>query len=125
MPAIFLFMGGLSGFLSVALGAFAAHGLRKKLSEPMVTVFQTGAQYQMVHSLALLFTAVLLRLQPDAGVLVTAGWFFSAGILLFSGSLYALSITGIRKLGAITPLGGVSFLIGWAMLAYYGLTASF
>jgi len=105
------------GFLGVALGAFGAHGLRTRLGPEMLAVFETGVRYQMYHALALL---VLGALAPGiAGRLATAaGWSFTAGIVLFSGSLYLLALTDVRILGAITPLGGVAFLIGWACLAY-------
>jgi len=117
MPRLFILIGALMGFLGVALGAFGAHGLRTRLGPEMLAVFETGVRYQMYHALALL---VLGALAPGiAGRLATAaGWSFTAGIVLFSGSLYLLALTDVRILGAITPLGGVAFLIGWACLAY-------
>jgi uncharacterized membrane protein YgdD (TMEM256/DUF423 family) len=117
---MFLFFAALFGLLGVALGAFGAHGLRTRLSPEMLAVFETGVRYQMYHALALFGTALLL---PRLGgwLIVTAGWAFVAGIVLFSGSLYALALTGITTLGAITPLGGVAFLAGWGCL----LAASF
>ena len=119
MARLFLLLAAFAGFTSVALGAFAAHGLRQQLSAEYLAVFQTGVQYQQLHTLALL--AVALLLQRQAGRLLTlSGGFFVAGILLFSGSLYALTLTGIGKLGIITPFGGVAFLIGWLLL---GLSA--
>lgn len=98
-------------FLDVALGAFGAHGLKNRLTPEMLTVFETGVRYQAYHALGLLLLAALRG--PDK-----AGWCFVGGILLFSGSLYALALTGVRWLGAITPLGGLLFLAGWALLAF-------
>jgi uncharacterized membrane protein YgdD (TMEM256/DUF423 family) len=115
---VFLSLGGVSGFISVALGAFGAHALRDRLSADMLDVFKTGVTYQMYHALALLGVGVLLaRLSLDGSAWLTAsGWLFVAGSLLFSGSLYLLSLTGTTWLGAITPLGGVAFLLGWLSL---------
>jgi uncharacterized membrane protein YgdD (TMEM256/DUF423 family) len=109
----FAFMGGLFGFLSVALGAFATHVLEGRLSSAMVDVFRTGAQYQMYHALALIAVGILLRLDIGGRLMRVAGWLFAIGIVLFSGSLYALSTSGITKLGAMTPIGGLCFLVGW------------
>ncbi|MFM1654556.1 DUF423 domain-containing protein [Brevibacillus sp. B_LB10_24] len=120
MVKAFLIIGGILAFLSVALGAFAAHALKSKLTPDRLAVFQTGAQYQMYHALALLLTGMLA--DRSAALLVTAGWFFVIGIILFSGSLYALAASGIRKLGAITPLGGLSFLIGWLLLVVQAIS---
>lgn len=103
-------------FAAVLLGAFGSHGLRSKVSPESLAVFQTGVQYQMMHALALVFVALLADKLAATGLVLTAGWFFFAGIILFSGSLYALSISGIKRLGAITPLGGLSFLLGWILL---------
>lgn len=115
MARLFLLLAAFAGFTSVALGAFAAHGLRQQLSPEYLAVFQTGVQYQQLHTLALL--AVALLLQRQAGRLLTlSGAFFVAGMLLFSGSLYALTLTGIGKLGIITPFGGVAFMLGWLLL---------
>jgi uncharacterized membrane protein YgdD (TMEM256/DUF423 family) len=105
------------GFLAVALGAFGAHGLRGRLSPEDLAIFETGVRYQMYHSLALLLVVVLLARDGPGGSPL-AGWAFIAGILLFSGSLYVLVFTGARWLGAVTPLGGVAFLVGWALLAW-------
>ena len=108
----------LLGGLSVAAGAFGAHSLKDKLEPRMLENFQTGATYQMTHALALLAVGVLLSLSPrPAPALNLAAWAFFVGILLFSGSLYALALSGITKLGAVTPLGGVAFLVGWIALA--------
>lgn len=118
MARLFLLLAAFSGFTSVALGAFAAHGLRHQLSPESLAVFQTGVQYQQLHTLVLLAVASLL--QRQAGRLLTlSGGFFVAGMLLFSGSLYALTLTGFGKLGIITPLGGVAFMLGWLLLGIF------
>ena len=115
----FLMLAVFFGFTGVALGAFAAHGLKNRLSAEYLAVFHTGVLYQLIHTLALLAVAVIAIQIP--GRLVTwAGISFAIGILLFSGSLYALTLTGVSQLGIITPFGGLAFLIGWALL---GLTA--
>ncbi len=116
---IFITLGALSAFLAVAAGAFGAHALRDRLSADMLQVFQTGVTYQMYHALGLLAVGILLaRFSVDGSAWLTAaGWLFIAGSVLFSGSLYALSLTGISWLGAITPLGGLAFLLGWLGLA--------
>lgn len=117
MAKTFVMIGSICAFLGIALGAFGAHALRERLPADLMAVYQTGVLYHLVHALALVLTGILLR-WLDATTLVTwAGWLFLAGIVLFSGSLYVLSMTGIRALGAVTPFGGLSFLIGWALLA--------
>ncbi|GIO04100.1 DUF423 domain-containing protein [Brevibacillus reuszeri] len=116
---LFLMLGSISGFLSVALGAFGAHALKEKLDEYSLGIFHTGVTYQTTHALALVLVALLLKWYPDSSGLVWAGWCFVAGTLIFSGSLYTLAMTGIKVLGAITPIGGVLFLIGWALLAIH------
>jgi uncharacterized membrane protein YgdD (TMEM256/DUF423 family) len=115
MDRTFMFVGALMGLTGVGLGAFGAHGLRGRLSPEMLAVFETGVRYHMYHALALLATAAMMA-RVDGRAVVVAGWAFTAGILLFSGSLYALAFTGVTMLGAITPIGGVAFLIGWAAL---------
>lgn len=118
MTQIFLAIASILGGLSVALGAFASHALKEKLTERAVEIFETGARYQMYHALALLFVALLLtRFDAPPTTLTVAGFAFIAGVALFSGSLYALSLSGIKWLGAITPLGGVAFIVGWGCLA--------
>jgi len=112
----FLLVGALAGFVGVALGAFGAHGLRGRLSPEMLAVFETGVRYQMYHALAILVVSAMAA-RFGGRLIAAAGWCFTAGIVLFSGSLYALSLTGVTVLGAITPLGGVAFLAGWALLA--------
>ena len=116
MANTFLLIGSLVGFLGVAAGAFGAHGLRSRLSPDMLAVFETAVRYQMYHVFALLITAAVMARVGDARLLAIAGWSFITGVVLFSGSLYALALTGISGLGAITPLGGLAFLVGWACL---------
>jgi uncharacterized membrane protein YgdD (TMEM256/DUF423 family) len=121
MDRDFLLVGAVAAFLGVGFGAFGAHGLRGRLSPEMLAVFETAVRYQMYHALALLLTAAAIGRLGDARLLVIAGWSFAAGILLFSGSLYALALTGVTTLGAITPLGGLAFLIGWGALIVFAL----
>lgn len=104
-----------SGMLAVILGAFAAHGLKGRLSESLMSAFQTGVQYQMYHSLALILLVVLYRQMPQS-LLIWSGGFMLAGIVLFSGSLYLLALTQVKWFGPITPLGGLCFIAGWALL---------
>ena len=109
---------GTLGGISVILGAFASHALKGKLSDRALEIWETGTKYQMYHALALILVALLLsRLTSDSTPLVVAGYAFIIGVVLFSGSLYALSLSGIKWLGAITPLGGVAFIIGWTCFA--------
>lgn len=119
MDRLFISLGALSGFLSVAAGAFGAHALRDRLPADLLGVFQTGVSYQMYHALGLLAVGILLaRYSIDGSAwLSAAGWLFVAGTVLFSGSLYLLALSGTTWLGAITPLGGVAFLLGWLALA--------
>lgn len=122
MVNFLLLMAGILGGTAVAAGAFASHALRGSLSQGALELFETAARYQMIHALALGLVALLLL---QAGIqtvapLTAAGVAFLVGILIFSGSLYALSLTEIRILGAITPLGGAAFLVGWFALAWAG-----
>jgi uncharacterized membrane protein YgdD (TMEM256/DUF423 family) len=117
MERLFAMLGALSALTAVGLGAFAAHGLKGRLSADMLDAFETGARYQMYHALALLAAAWAAGRWPGSAVLV-AGWLFVTGTILFSGSLYALSTTGPRWLGVVTPVGGLAFLLGWLMLAW-------
>jgi len=121
MERRFFALGALFGFLGVALGAFGAHALRSRLSPSDLAVYETGVRYQMYHALALLAVAWATSQWPTAGTVRLAGWLFIVGILLFSGSLYALVLTGHRALGAVTPLGGLAFLLAWALLAWTAL----
>ena len=109
-------LGAVLGLLGVAAGAFGAHALRGRLSAELLQVFETGARYQLIHALALVGVA-LAGERRASRALTAAGWLFVAGIVLFSGSLYALALTNIRVWGAVTPLGGLCFLAGWAALA--------
>lgn len=117
MAKNYLLVAAISGFLAVALGAFGAHGLKQKLSVDMLAVYQTGVQYHFYHTLALFGVALLMLHFPQSVSLRWSALLFCVGIIIFSGSLYVLAITGIRWLGAITPLGGVAFLVGWILLA--------
>jgi uncharacterized membrane protein YgdD (TMEM256/DUF423 family) len=122
MDRLFFGVGAVSAGLAVALGAFAAHGLRARLSPEALQNFETGARYHMYHALALLAVAWAVTRWPGTAVSV-AGWLFIAGTLLFSGSLYLLAITGVRMLGAITPVGGFAFILGWLALAWAAWSA--
>jgi uncharacterized membrane protein YgdD (TMEM256/DUF423 family) len=115
MDRLFFGLGASSALLSVGAGAFGAHALRSRLSPEYLMVFETAARYQMYHALGLLAVAWAVSRWP-AGMAQWAGWLFVAGTVLFSGSLYALALTGARWLGAVTPLGGVAFLAGWLCL---------
>ena len=119
MIRCYLVLAALFGLTGVALGAFGSHGLKSQLSPAYLAVFQTGVQYQLVHALALFGVAVLALLRPNR-LLNAAGGLFVVGILLFSGSLYLLTLSGIGKLGVITPIGGMAFLAGWLCLALAG-----
>ena len=118
MPKTFLILGAINAFLCVAIGAFGAHGLKEKLSTEMLAVYQTAVQYHFYHALGLVAVGLVLTHFPESRPLAWSGWLMLAGIVLFSGSLYVLSLTGIRWLGAVTPFGGVAFLLAWALLAY-------
>jgi uncharacterized membrane protein YgdD (TMEM256/DUF423 family) len=120
MAKLFISLAGLSGMLAVALGAFGAHALRSRLDDYAQGVFQTAVQYHFTHSLALLAVGVIALSQPQAPLLRSSGLLFLLGMLVFSGSLYTLSITGQRWLGAVTPLGGLALIAGWACLAAAG-----
>ncbi|MBL8208241.1 MAG: DUF423 domain-containing protein [Blastocatellia bacterium] len=117
MERIFFFLGALLAGIGVAAGAFGAHGLKNRLSAEMLATFEVGVRYQMYHAFALFVVAWVLTKWPSTPVTV-AGWCFVIGTFLFSGSLYVLTLSGVKWLGAITPLGGVAFLIGWACLAW-------
>ena len=118
MATTFGVLGAIFGFFGVALGAFGAHGLQGRLTPGELATFETAVRYQMYHALALLLVAAFLSRGGPAGGSSLAGWGFSAGIVLFSGSLYLMLLTGQRWLGAVTPLGGLAFLVGWAALAW-------
>lgn len=120
MERLFVMIGALSGGIGVAAGAFGAHALRARLEPRMLEVFETGARYQMYHALAMLAAAWVVTRFPGS-MANASGWLFLAGTVLFSGSLYTMAFTGIRALGAITPIGGVCFIAGWACLALAAL----
>jgi uncharacterized membrane protein YgdD (TMEM256/DUF423 family) len=115
----FLLTAAIFGFLGVAFGAFGAHGLRERLSPEMMAVFEIGVRYQMYHVFALLAVAAAIAHFGRARLLLISGWSFIAGVLIFSGSLYAVALTGTGMFGAITPIGGVGLLLGWACLAFF------
>jgi uncharacterized membrane protein YgdD (TMEM256/DUF423 family) len=122
MDRVFFAIGAISAGLAVGLGAFAAHGLRARLSAEALQTFETGARYHMYHALALLAVAWAVTRWPGVAV-SAAGWLFIAGTVLFSGSLYLLAVTGVRALGAITPIGGFAFILGWVVLAWAAWSA--
>ncbi len=112
--------GAINGALAVMAGAFGAHGLKAKLTPELLATWNTGAEYHMYHALALVLAGIIAGAQP-AGAVNTAGVALTVGIVLFSGSLYLLALTGVKTLGAITPVGGVAFIVGWLALAYAAL----
>ncbi len=119
---LWLTLGAVYGFLAVGLGAFGAHALKAKLTPDLLPVWRTAVEYHFYHALALLAVGLLARQMPS-GVLSAAGVCFGLGVLLFSGSLYALALSGVRVLGAITPIGGLLFLAGWACLVKVAIKA--
>jgi uncharacterized membrane protein YgdD (TMEM256/DUF423 family) len=121
MSTLFLFLSAVGSGTAVALGAFGAHGLRNVLDERMMTVYQTAVQYQLWHSLGLGLLAVIARQQPDTRLLGWAGALMVAGVVLFSGSLYAFSLGGRHWLVAITPFGGTAFLAAWILTALFAV----
>ncbi|MBD2435246.1 DUF423 domain-containing protein [Nostoc sp. FACHB-110] len=118
MAQIFLSLAAVFGGLSVAAGAFASHALRDKISERSLEIFDTGARYQMYHALALLLVALLMtRVESPSATLIASAWLFVIGIAIFSGSLYTISLTGVKSFGAIAPLGGLALIAAWGALA--------
>lgn len=113
----FIVIGAISALLSVAFGAFGAHGLEGKIEQKYLDIWKTGVTYQMFHATGLLIIGILLGKYPSSSLLTWSGWLMLIGIILFSGSLYILSVTKIGILGAITPFGGVSFIVAWALIA--------
>jgi uncharacterized membrane protein YgdD (TMEM256/DUF423 family) len=113
---LFIILGAVNAFLAVALGAFGAHGLKARLDLQYLEIWKTGVTYQMFHALGLLVIGVLAGKLPSSTLISTSGWLMLAGIVLFSGSLYVLSLTKITILGAITPFGGISFLVAWILI---------
>jgi uncharacterized membrane protein YgdD (TMEM256/DUF423 family) len=114
---LWLLIAAINGFLAVAAGAFGAHGLQGRLDAHHLEIFETGARYQMYHALAMGLAALAIR-GAAAGAAQAAAAFFLVGVVLFSGSLYILALTGIRGFGIVTPFGGLAFLIGWGALAW-------
>jgi uncharacterized membrane protein YgdD (TMEM256/DUF423 family) len=114
---IFLAIASMFGGISVVFGAFASHALKDRLSANSLSIWETGTKYQMYHALALMLVALLIARYPNSNLLTVAGYAFIAGIFIFSGSLYALTLTGIKWLGAVTPIGGMALIIGWLCLA--------
>ncbi|WP_028962999.1 DUF423 domain-containing protein [Sulfobacillus thermosulfidooxidans] len=117
MVSIFLVLGSVMALLSVALGAFGAHALKNRLDSTRLANYQTGVQYQMYHAGGLIVTGLLSHIIDQSTLLTWAGWLFLVGIVLFSGSLYILSISGQKRWGMVTPFGGLAFIIAWAFLA--------
>lgn len=118
---LFIILGAINAFLSVALGAFGAHGLEGKVEPRYLEIWQTGVQYQMFHSLGLIAVGILMGNVSTGSLLSWSGWLMLIGIILFSGSLYALTLSGVGVLGAITPFGGVLFLISWVLLIVFAV----
>ncbi|MDD3763830.1 MAG: DUF423 domain-containing protein [Nevskiales bacterium] len=116
MDRLFLLFGSGLALLGVGLGAFGAHALRSRVSADLLAVWRTAVEYQFYHAFALLALGMLLRQLGSSALMHAAGWCFFAGTLLFSGSLYTLVLSGVRGFGAVTPIGGVLFLVGWALL---------
>ena len=121
MEKTFFLLASLFGGLAVALGAFGSHGLSGRLSADLLNTYEIAVRYQFYHALALFGVVVALGRWPQAGLATWAGWLFVAGVLIFSGSLYLLVLTGARWLGAITPIGGVAMIAGWVCLALVAL----
>ncbi|MGD9338963.1 MAG: DUF423 domain-containing protein, partial [Syntrophobacterales bacterium] len=121
MERLFFLLASISGGLAVVLGAFGAHALEVRIEPSLLATFEIGVRYQMYHALALLAVATALARWSAIRMLATAGWSFAAGTTLFSGSLYLLVLTGERWLGAITPLGGLAFIVGWFFLTLAAL----
>ena len=122
MTRAFFSIGAMLGALGVAAGAFGAHGLKVRVSPEMLAAFETGVRYHLIHALALLAVAWATTRWASAAI-HAAGWLFLVGVLLFSGSLYAMCLTGVRELGAITPIGGAAFIMGWLLLAWGAWTS--
>lgn len=117
----FIILGAINAFLAVALGAFGAHGLENKLEPKYLEIWKTGVQYQMFHALGLVAIGIISGKVEASSLLSWSGWLMLIGIILFSGSLYVLSTSGIKVLGAITPFGGVAFLVSWVLLIMFSI----
>ncbi len=118
MHKLFLTIGSIAMALAVGLGAFGAHGLKKVLTDELLDIFETGVRYHFYHAIGLLLIGFLAQQLPNSSLLQWSGWLMIGGILIFSGSLYLLAITGTRWLGAITPMGGLCFIASWILLAF-------
>lgn len=116
---LFLSLGAISAFVGVAAGAFGAHALKAQLAPDLLAIFETGTRYQLVHAIALIVTGLVTQRRHGRAA-PAAGWLFLFGTVFFSGSLYVLALTGVRAWGAVTPFGGVMWLLGWALLAFAG-----
>ena len=114
---LFLTIGAIAMLWAVALGAFGAHALKSQLSPDLLAVYHTGVEYHFYHALGLLAVGLVAQRLPDSNWLRAAGWLMLAGIVIFSGSLYLLALTGVRAFGAVTPFGGVAFMLAWVMFA--------
>jgi uncharacterized membrane protein YgdD (TMEM256/DUF423 family) len=119
MKSVFLFLGAISALIGVGMGAFGAHGLKAILSPELLAVYQTGVTYQMWHALGLIGIALMRQQIPESKLLIWAGWLMFIGILVFSGSLYLLVLLDLKWLGMITPVGGVSFILSWSLIAIF------
>lgn len=119
MKSVFLFLGAICAFIGVGMGAFGAHGLKTVLSSEMLEVYKTGVTYQLWHALGLCGIAIVREQSPASGILRWSGWLMFAGIVLFSGSLYLLTLLNLKWLGMITPFGGMAFLTAWLLLAVF------
>ncbi len=117
MQKLFLTIGSLAMALAVGLGAFGAHGLKSILTDEMMNIFETGVKYHFYHAIGLLIVGLITQSLPDSSLLKWSGWLMVGGILIFSGSLYVLATTGIKWLGAITPIGGLCFITSWILMA--------
>ena len=119
MQSVFLFLGAVSALIGVGMGAFGAHGLKNILSPELLAVYQTGVTYQMWHALGLIGIALMRQQFSESKLLIWSGWLMLFGILLFSGSLYLLAILNLKWLGMLTPIGGVSFIVAWVLIAIF------
>lgn len=117
MFKLFISLGSINALIAVGLGAFGAHALKSRLSADMLSIFETGVQYHFYHALGLLAVGLISAHLPESALIKWSGWLMFFGVLVFSGSLYILAVTGIKWLGAITPIGGTAFIVAWGLLA--------
>ncbi|MBO1005315.1 DUF423 domain-containing protein [Pseudogracilibacillus auburnensis] len=118
---VFIIIGAINAMVAVACGAFGAHALEARLEPKYLDVWKTGVTYQMFHALGIIAIGILSGNVPASSLLSWSGWLMTAGIIIFSGSLYILSTSGIKILGAITPIGGVAFIVGWFLLILFAI----